>query len=202
MKVKVVVPENFSEKGQAESIARRLFEYLPGVEKVEFEGPGDGPWFRREINGRFCCEVMTPVEFSGVEAPAVADAIRDRKILRTHHVTGKSLNFVCEENGTEMAWIAVQINGILYTTIDMPAGVSKDEATRIALGRPGVRRELEEKVVTGITFVPDRLLNLKTRPSDAATLKTIRGYLDGLEAQGKLFSLELPDGTKLYGIDE
>jgi leucyl-tRNA synthetase len=55
--------------------------------------------------------------------------------------------------------IAVQVNGKLRGTVDVPAGTGQEEVEALARSQENVRRHLEEAAVRRVVFVPNRLLN-------------------------------------------
>ncbi len=63
----------------------------------------------------------------------------------------------------ETMTIVVQVDGKLRDRLEMPAGVSEQEARAEALKSPNVRRALDGKQPARAIFVPDRLINLVSR---------------------------------------
>jgi leucyl-tRNA synthetase len=56
--------------------------------------------------------------------------------------------------------IAVQVNGKLRATIQLPAGIDKSEAEKIALEQDNVQRALEGLSVRKVIVVPDKIVNV------------------------------------------
>lgn len=56
--------------------------------------------------------------------------------------------------------IAVQVNGKLRATIELPAGIDKAEAEKAALEQDNVQRALEGLSVKKVIIVPDRIVNV------------------------------------------
>ncbi len=56
--------------------------------------------------------------------------------------------------------IAVQVNGKLRATIQLPAGVDKAEAEKIALEQDNVQKALEGLSIRKVIIVPDRIVNV------------------------------------------
>lgn len=56
--------------------------------------------------------------------------------------------------------IAVQINGKLKATINMPVDTSKDETEKIAMNDAGVIRALEGKTIRKVIVVPNKIVNV------------------------------------------
>jgi leucyl-tRNA synthetase len=56
--------------------------------------------------------------------------------------------------------IAVQVNGKLRGTLDLPRGVEKDEAEKAALALPAVTRATDGKTLRKVIVVPDRVINV------------------------------------------
>lgn len=54
----------------------------------------------------------------------------------------------------------MQVNGKLRATLELPKGVSKDDAVAAAQALPTLAKYLEGKVVRKIVFVPGKILNL------------------------------------------
>jgi leucyl-tRNA synthetase len=71
----------------------------------------------------------------------------------------------------ERVTVAVQINGKLRATLELPRGIAEAEVKSAALGDERVRRYVDGAEVRKVIYVPDKLLNLvvvaKT-PADAA----------------------------------
>jgi leucyl-tRNA synthetase len=59
----------------------------------------------------------------------------------------------------ETVKVAVQVNGKLRGTVEVPAGASQQEVESAARGQENTSRHLEGAAVRRIIFVPDRLLN-------------------------------------------
>ena len=64
--------------------------------------------------------------------------------------------FIKEETFT----LIVQINGKVRDLFEAPAGISREEAARLALGREKVKTWLAEKEAKKIIFVPGKLINI------------------------------------------
>ncbi|MFH0913707.1 MAG: class I tRNA ligase family protein, partial [Chloroflexota bacterium] len=56
--------------------------------------------------------------------------------------------------------LVVQVNGKLRDRITVPASITEDEATKLALESPRVKTHLEDKEVARVIYVPGRLVNL------------------------------------------
>ncbi len=56
--------------------------------------------------------------------------------------------------------IAVQVNGKLRGTLDLPRGVERDEAESAALALPAVARATDGKEIRRVIVVPDRVINV------------------------------------------
>jgi leucyl-tRNA synthetase len=75
---------------------------------------------------------------------------------------------------TEMSWpvadpallqkdtvtVAVQVNGKLRGTLDLPRGVEKDAAEKAALALPAVTRAIDGKPLRRVIVVPDKVINV------------------------------------------
>lgn len=59
--------------------------------------------------------------------------------------------------------LVVQINGKVRDKIPAPAGLSEEEAKKLALASPKVRRHLDGKEIRRIIFAQGRILNIVTR---------------------------------------
>jgi leucyl-tRNA synthetase len=60
----------------------------------------------------------------------------------------------------EQITLVVQVNGKLRARLDLPRGVSEEDAVEAARSDPRVSAQLEGKTLRRVIFVPDRLLNL------------------------------------------
>jgi leucyl-tRNA synthetase len=56
--------------------------------------------------------------------------------------------------------LAVQVNGKLRGTVDLPAGAPENDALALARAEPNVARHLDDGELRRVIYVPDRLLNL------------------------------------------
>jgi leucyl-tRNA synthetase len=56
--------------------------------------------------------------------------------------------------------LAVQVNGKLRATIEVPASASKDEAEALARAEPAIARLLEGQVVRKVIVVPGKIVNI------------------------------------------
>ncbi len=56
--------------------------------------------------------------------------------------------------------LAVQVNGKLRGTIEVPVNVAKEEAEQIALAEPGVAKFLEGQTVRKVIVVPGKIVNI------------------------------------------
>jgi leucyl-tRNA synthetase len=61
---------------------------------------------------------------------------------------------------TDTVTVAVQVNGKLRATLDLPRGIGQAEAEQAALGDERVRRHIDGKSVRKAIYVPDKLINL------------------------------------------
>ncbi len=60
----------------------------------------------------------------------------------------------------ETATVAVQVNGKLRATIELPRDSGQAEAEAAALAQPTVQRAMEGKPVRKIILVPNRIINV------------------------------------------
>lgn len=60
----------------------------------------------------------------------------------------------------EQVTLVVQVNGRVRARIDVPTGLSEEEATRLATEDEGVRRALGDRPLRRVVHVPDRIINL------------------------------------------
>ncbi len=56
--------------------------------------------------------------------------------------------------------LAVQVNGKLRGTIDVPVNVSKEDAERLALAEPNVAKYMEGLSVRKVIVVPGKIVNI------------------------------------------
>jgi leucyl-tRNA synthetase len=68
-------------------------------------------------------------------------------------------SFDPEKAAEETVRIAVQVNGKLRGTVEVPAGTGQEEVEALARKQENVTRHLEEQPVRRVVFVPNRLLN-------------------------------------------
>jgi len=54
----------------------------------------------------------------------------------------------------------IQINGVLRGRVEVPAGISEEEAKTLALGEPKVSQLVARKKIVKTIYVPNRLINL------------------------------------------
>jgi len=67
--------------------------------------------------------------------------------------------FDLEKAAEETINIAVQVNGKLRGTVEVPAGTGQDEVEALARSQENVTRHLDGFEVKRVIFVPNRLLN-------------------------------------------
>ena len=60
----------------------------------------------------------------------------------------------------DVVTVAVQVNGKLRATLDLPRDLSQDEAAAAALACPAVQRALDGKPVRKVIVVPNRIINV------------------------------------------
>jgi leucyl-tRNA synthetase len=60
--------------------------------------------------------------------------------------------------------VAVQVNGKLRATIELPRGTREAEAKQLALADERVRRHVDSAEIRKVIFVPDKLLSLVVTP--------------------------------------
>jgi leucyl-tRNA synthetase len=59
--------------------------------------------------------------------------------------------------------LVLQVNGKVRDRVSAPTGASRDELERLALAARGVRSHVDDREVTKIVVVPDRLVNIVVR---------------------------------------
>ncbi|HEC90582.1 MAG TPA: leucine--tRNA ligase, partial [Alphaproteobacteria bacterium] len=64
--------------------------------------------------------------------------------------------FLADESVT----VAIQVNGKLRDTVDLPKGMAQDEAKAAALERDKIVQAVGDKVVRKVIVVPDRIINV------------------------------------------
>jgi leucyl-tRNA synthetase len=72
-------------------------------------------------------------------------------------------SFDAELAKDETVTLVVQVNGKLRERIEVPAGISEDEARTLALESPRVAESLDGSEVKRVIFVPGRLVNVVTK---------------------------------------
>ena len=56
--------------------------------------------------------------------------------------------------------LVVQVNGKLRARLELPAGISKEEAQDAAMSEPNIMRHIDGKTIRKVILVPDKLLNI------------------------------------------
>jgi leucyl-tRNA synthetase len=67
--------------------------------------------------------------------------------------------------GEEEVTLVIQVDGRFRDRVTAKRGIDRDEALRLALERPIVRRRLDDRTLSDVVFVFDRLVNLITTSS-------------------------------------
>jgi len=134
------------------ALTNAIADYVSAHAEAKSPGP-DGAWALRE-GLEAAVRLMNPM------VPHLAEALW----AGLGHDTGL----------TEMDWpvadaallqedtvtIAVQVNGKLRGTLDLPRGVEKDEAEKAALALPAVTRATDGKTLRRVIVVPDKVINV------------------------------------------
>jgi leucyl-tRNA synthetase len=60
----------------------------------------------------------------------------------------------------EMLTLIVQVNGKVRDRIQVPVGITEEEAKELALASEKVRRHTEDKETRKVIYVPGRLVNI------------------------------------------
>ncbi len=60
----------------------------------------------------------------------------------------------------EFVTVAVQVNGKLRATVELPRDADRDAASKAALAQEGVARAVAGKPVRKVIVVPNRIVNL------------------------------------------
>jgi len=60
----------------------------------------------------------------------------------------------------ERIWIVIQINGKVRARMEVPAGITKEDAQKAALAQERVKQLLAEKEIQKIVWVPNKLINI------------------------------------------
>ena len=60
---------------------------------------------------------------------------------------------------TDSVTYAIQVNGKLRGTVDLPAGAERDAAEEAARGVPNVADSIGAKDIRKVIFVPEKLVN-------------------------------------------
>ncbi|MFC1661037.1 leucine--tRNA ligase [Gemmatimonadota bacterium] len=115
--------------------------------------------------GRRACrgEVEPLVPLVAPFAPHIAEELWERLGHTDCLFDGASWpEFDAEKAAEETIKIAVQVNGRLRGTVEVPAGTGQEDVEALARGQENVSRHLEGQEVRRVVFVPDRLLNVVT----------------------------------------
>ncbi len=93
-------------------------------------------------------------------APHLSDAIWHELGHKTFLVNESWPKYDPEKIKDKNIVLAVQINGKLRDTLDAPAGISEDDAQKLALASPKIQKWLEGKEPCKIIFVKDKLVSI------------------------------------------
>jgi leucyl-tRNA synthetase len=94
-------------------------------------------------------------------APHLAEELWERAGNRISiFETGSWPTYDPQKATAETVELVVQVNGKVRTRMQMPRGISEDEARDAALADPNVQRFTEGKPIRKTIFVPERLVNL------------------------------------------
>jgi leucyl-tRNA synthetase len=111
---------------------------------------------------RACREEVEPiVPLVAPFAPHIAEELWER-LGHTESIFDRANwpAFDPEKAAEETIKIAVQVNGKLRGTVEVPAGTGQDAVEAMARAQDNVLRHLEGKEVRRVIFVPDRLLSM------------------------------------------
>jgi leucyl-tRNA synthetase len=61
---------------------------------------------------------------------------------------------------TDTVTIAIQVNGKLRATIQLPKDIAQNDAEKAALGEPQVQKAMEGKLPRKVIVVPNRIINV------------------------------------------
>ena len=145
------VTEDVEQFGFNRAVAR-LHELSNSLGAFRAEGEADR-WAQREA-----CEIL--VQLSGPMIPHLAEELwqrlghEDFLVDRPWPDADPALIMV------ESVTLAVQVNGKLRATIALPRDAADEEAERVALAEPGVRRALGDKELRKVIVVKNRVVNV------------------------------------------
>ncbi len=130
----------------------RIRELSNVVEALRGGAPGDA-WVMR-------CGLETVVQMIGPMMPHVAEELwhqlgHETLLVETPWPQANPAMLI-EESVT----IAVQVNGKLRGTVELPAGAAKDVAETAALAVPTVAAAIDGKAIRKVIVVPDRIVNV------------------------------------------
>jgi len=130
---------------------RELFNTL-----ADFDAAAHGPagaWVLREGYERL-------IQLIGPMTPHIAEELWQRlghaTILAETAWPEADAALIAEDSVT----VAVQVNGKLRGTLELPKGAPKDSAEAAALGLPAVERALAGKEIRKVVVVPDKIVNV------------------------------------------
>jgi len=139
------------EKFRFNSAVARVRELTNLLEAME-DGPGAGAAMREGVE--------TAVRLIGPMMPHLAEelwqALGHDRLLADESWPVADPALVVEETVT----LAVQVNGKLRATIELPRDSGRTEAETAALAQPTVRRAMEGKTPRKIILVPNRIVNV------------------------------------------
>ena len=89
-----------------------------------------------------------------------AKLAEDQVVTYAVQLCGKMPEFDEEKTVEAVAEIAVQINGKMRGTIEMPKDAGKEEIQAQAMALENVKRQIEGKEIVKVIVVPNRLINI------------------------------------------
>jgi leucyl-tRNA synthetase len=129
----------------------RIRELTNSLEELS-EGPGAGVIMREGVK--------TAVRLIGPMMPHLAEELWQLlghdTLLADERWPQADPALVVEDTVT----VAVQVNGKLRTTIELPRDAAQAEAESAALAQPHVQRAMEGKPARKIVVVPNRIVNV------------------------------------------
>jgi leucyl-tRNA synthetase len=139
------------EKFRFNSAVARIRELTNSLEELS-EGPGAGVIMREGVK--------TAVRLIGPMMPHLAEELWQLlghdTLLADERWPQADPALVVEDTVT----VAVQVNGKLRTTIELPRDAAQAEAESAALAQPHVQRAMEGKPARKIVVVPNRIVNV------------------------------------------
>ena len=134
------------------ALTNAIADYVSAQARDSASGPA-GAWALRE-GLEAAVRLMNPM------VPHLAEALWR---LLGHDTSLTDMDWPLADTGLlqeDTVTIAVQVNGKLRGTLELPRGMAEDEAEKAALALPAVTRATDGKTLRRVIVVPDKVINV------------------------------------------